>query len=993
MKTGRNAQRRCAALLALVVTGSAVACKRESSRDGELAAAYAKLSSRPCALRLSQMPHRPLKDVSRAATVSTDYALAAAANQVLAHPAQHSPHRIGVAYLLAGKYSAAVNSLSLATQREPANANAWNDLAVAQYELATRADDPRLLASALAATDRSLDRGGGATAAFNRARVLDALALLAPAAAAWNRFLELDRASEWSKEARSRVAVAEKPSAIAQWQKALPELERAVADDDVATVDRLVRSFPQYARTWAESDYLSRWGDAKLARDDAGAARSLKLARVVGARLESINGEGLLLDAVRAIDASATPGDLAQAHIDYRTARQSVKSREPSAAITLLESAERRFLVTHSPMALVARYYRAGAVFDGRDATTAQQLLDSIELKPRYTALKGQVLWEQARIAGRTGVEYVALTSAQRAVEIFDKLGEREFAARNRIEVAAKLTVLGRPVEAWRARLRAFTDASATGRKETIEAALHAAARDEILDERHAEARALFRLMSESPAYSPRLRFDATLWSSFIDARSGVVRTANFAELTRAAMAVPDVLRADAEDDLRFAEALLVNASDPARALRLLDASITFQREAGRTSRVAAALVERARLQRRTGNDAAATMDLETALSLTERQTEAIHDRDLRDSFFDTAAEACRQLVEVHAEARNPSAAFMAAERCRTRSLFSETPPLPLADLQRALPTGTTLLHYTRLRERLAIIAVTSSDVSMRVVAASTFSYDTLLGPAASAIRSGNKVVIVADDKVGTVSFPALRTNSGKYLIELHEITVTPSASSWSERLSSSRSAPREALILGDPAFGATDHHSLRRLPGAAREAQKVAALYTGSTLLLGEEATATRFAALAHENDLIHIASHAFVNTRDARASALLLAGRDGQNGVFTVSEIAALRLPRSPLVVLAGCTTGNRGSARGSVSSLAAAFLAAGARDVIASLSDVDDDVTLYFSNALHTRLRAGVAPAAALRETQLEMLHSGNPRLRDPHTWGAFQLYGFE
>jgi CHAT domain-containing protein len=498
--------------------------------------------------------------------------------------------------------------------------------------------------------------------------------------------------------------------------------------------------------------------------------------------------------------------------------------------------------------------------------------------------------------------------------------------------------------------------------------------------------------MSESPAYSPRLRFDAELWRSFIDARSGVVRTASFAELTRAAMAVPDVLRADAEDDLRFAEALLVSASDSARALRLLDASIAFQREAGRTSRVAATLVERARLRRRTGNDAAATVDLETALSLTERQTEAVHDRDLRDSFFDTAAEACRQLVEVHADGGNPSAAFTAAERCRTRSLFNTTPPLALADLRRVLPQGTTLLQYTRLTNRLAIIAVTSSDVSMHVVAAPTLSYETLLAPVAATIRSGNSLVIVADEEIRTVSFPALRMKSGKYLIELHEIIMTPRASAWGRRPLVSQSAPRKALVLGDPAFELTDQHSLRRLPGAAREAQRVAALYIDSTLLLGEDATATRLTSFAQEADLIHIASHAFVNTRDARASALLLAG-DGGNGIFTVADIAALRLTRSPLVVLAGCTTGNRVKGRGSVSSLAAAFLAAGAGGVIASLTDVDDEVTLYFSTALHTRLRSGMSPAAALRETQLEMLHSGNPRLHGPQTWGAFQLYGFE
>ena len=59
---------------------------------------------------------------------------------------------------------------------------------------------------------------------------------------------------------------------------------------------------------------------------------------------------------------------------------------------------------------------------------------------------------------------------------------------------------------------------------------------------------------------------------------------------------------------------------------------------------------------------------------------------------------------------------------------------------------------------------------------------------------------------------------------------------------------------------------------------------------------------------------------------SKLVLApGRDGGTGVLTAQEIYSLRLPRTRLVVLAACDTGNEYVPGGEgVTSLARAFLA---------------------------------------------------------------------
>lgn len=970
-------------LVIAFASAAVVGCERRTERPAdELGAIYATLAQRPSALRLTRLPYLPPPVVRRAGVEPTNYALAAAANQVLAEPSRRSMHVTGVAHLLSGNYTAAVDALRRATERRPHDSDAWNDLAVAQYELATRTDDPRLLVSALASTDRALEGGAGAAAAFNRARVLDALGLRAPAAAAWAAFLALDGSSEWSTEARARLAAAEAPTAFAEWQKALPELERAVAARDHTTVARLVQTFPQYARTWGESDYLSRWGESRLAGDHARAARWLEVARAVGERLAAQNGEALLRDAVRAIDASADPPRLARAYVDYRTARKAIGQREPSRATALLESAEKRFAAEGSPMALVARYYRAGAVFDARDAAGARRLLDAIAPHPAYAALQAQVLWERARIEGRAGDQYEALALARRAAEMFDRLGEREFAAHNRLEAATLLAAFGQAADAWRILVRAFHEASESGRPIILEAVLHGAARNEIVDGRYDEARSLFHVMGTSPAYSPRLRFDALLWRTYLDTRAGRTGTDALTMLAAAATAVPDALRADAEDEFRFAEALLVRKSDPARATRLLDECIAFRRNAGRSTRLAEALVERGRVR-------GAAEDHDAALSLMEQQRERMDAADLRDSFFDAAGEACRELMSIHVNSGSAEAALETAERCRARALLDAAgarEPLGAREIQRALPTRTALLHYTTLHDRVAIIAITGTSLTMRTAPVSPLSYEVLIAPVADVVAATDKLIVVTDERIGSVAFAALR--GSKYLIETHALTTTPSASAWVWRLRSPhRETSRDAFVAGDPALPPDSR--LPRLASAAEEARRVAALY-GTTPLLGNEATGARLRREARTAGVIHIASHAVVNVQDSRKSALLLAGN---GGTVTVAEISALPLERSPLVVLAGCATGLRGGGRGSVTTLSAAFVAAGARGVVASLWDVDDETTLYFSTALHRRLSAGEAAAPALRAVQNAMLRSPDPRLRNPRSWGGFHLYGFD
>lgn len=99
---------------------------------------------------------------------------------------------------------------------------------------------------------------------------------------------------------------------------------------------------------------------------------------------------------------------------------------------------------------------------------------------------------------------------------------------------------------------------------------------------------------------------------------------------------------------------------------------------------------------------------------------------------------------------------------------------------------------------------------------------------------------------------------------------------------------------------------------------------------------------------------------------------------------------------VILSGCgSAGSAGAGSGEWVGLAAAFLAAGARQVIATAWPIPDEpFTADFEIRLARLLHHGIDPAVALRELQLDSLiqwqHERTPDAR-PLVWAAYQFMG--
>ena len=123
--------------------------------------------------------------------------------------------------------------------------------------------------------------------------------------------------------------------------------------------------------------------------------------------------------------------------------------------------------------------------------------------------------------------------------------------------------------------------------------------------------------------------------------------------------------------------------------------------------------------------------------------------------------------------------------------------------------------------------------------------------------------------------------------------------------------------------------------------------------------------------------------------------AGQGEDDGILTAEEVSALDLSGTDWAVLSGCDTGlgEIGKSEG-VFGLQRAFRVAGARTVIMSLWNVQDEGTRRWMSALYrARLEGHLGSAASVRRAQVEVLRERRKAHLDTHPfhWAAFLATG--
>jgi len=234
------------------------------------------------------------------------------------------------------------------------------------------------------------------------------------------------------------------------------------------------------------------------------------------------------------------------------------------------------------------------------------------------------------------------------------------------------------------------------------------------------------------------------------------------------------------------------------------------------------------------------------------------------------------------------------------------------------------------------------------------------------------------------------------------DVRYAPSAALALRGRERSPAAVRRAFFLGDPPFAA----AFAPLPHTRAEIEAAAATFPESESLLGPDASESRVWELARsgrlgEFDVLHFATHAIPDHQHPEASALILAaepadsfdavvaGRPFVDSRITAGEILAGWELDADLVTLSACGTGlgRRVAGEGTLG-LAHAFLHAGARSLLVSLWEVDDEATSLLMQRFYAN-RERLGKAGALHEARAWL--SEQPAFAHPHFWSAFILLG--
>jgi CHAT domain-containing protein len=336
-----------------------------------------------------------------------------------------------------------------------------------------------------------------------------------------------------------------------------------------------------------------------------------------------------------------------------------------------------------------------------------------------------------------------------------------------------------------------------------------------------------------------------------------------------------------------------------------------------------------------------------------------------------------------------------------------------------------------------AITSPLHRNIPQKVAEASANLGQMILQPAAA--KLGNKrLLIVLDGVLHYTPFQALTLaqtrgkNTNVPLIVEHEIITLPSASSLAilrQNYRDRKPPSRTLAILADPVFSPDDerikgkitqattekleannlglNQSLlrasnrgwppERLPFSRQEAQTISSLFPSASSSQKIDFDANRTTAtdgsLANYQ-IVHFATHGFANSKNPQLSGIVMSTVDDKgnlvNGFLRLTDIFNLKLAAN-LVVLSACQTGRGQNVKGEgMVGLTRGFMYAGAQRVAVSLWSVDDEGTAVLMQKFYQKMvQQKLAPAAALRAAQIEMMQQ--EKWQSPYYWAAFTLQG--
>jgi CHAT domain-containing protein len=798
---------------------------------------------------------------------------------------------------------------------------------------------------------------------------------------------------------------------------------------------RLIEADAQLVREALEERLWPEWAAAVIERSPD-ASRRLDVIRAVGGALAAHAADRLTAETVAAIDRAADPhARVTAAHgfTTYASARRLYADDRFAEARPQFEKSHRELIEAGSPFAVMAAFHQGLTLYYERQIDAAVQRVDEAIATAReheYSALLGRALWVRGLIRPMPMGVTQRLNNYQDAMAAFTRAREAAHVAMVHVLLAETHQFFGDLPTAWMHRRQSLADFDRVRDRRRRHSTLIEAARA-----------ATQQKLPETAAHFARAALDAAVpW------QHPVALAESYRESARAALDMQQLDRAAADIDrarqslakipdagmlarlapfVQTTSAEVEVARDPQRARSLIADASRMQREAGRGQYLSRLALLSAQAWLVEGRPAEAIADLQAGIEEIEVQRDAIVEPRLRQTYLSESWLLHKAMIELQVTQQRTDAALEFAERGRARALLERSggevrAPLGASAIRRQMPDGVAALVYVVLDTRILAWALRRDGGTFAVLpisraltrtlvqglrhaietndaaAADRFAatlHGLLVQPLAGALRDGDRLVIVPDDLLNEIAWNILRSadTQNPYLAARHPITLAPSVSAFLSLRSRAAQPmrPGRAMVVTTTDF----QSALPPLMFARREAQSLASLYPGLTSIDAAKTPRTLLSQLFTSSEMIHLALHAFPGTPAFEPHFVLAGGsKPLSERLLTASDIEAMTLPNTRLVVLAACST-----ARGPVSqadgpfSLASAFLSAGVPAALATQWDVDDRATAELLTRFHAHLAHTGSPLLALQAAQGELRGHADRVLREPRNWASFVLIG--
>jgi len=274
--------------------------------------------------------------------------------------------------------------------------------------------------------------------------------------------------------------------------------------------------------------------------------------------------------------------------------------------------------------------------------------------------------------------------------------------------------------------------------------------------------------------------------------------------------------------------------------------------------------------------------------------------------------------------------------------------------------------------------------------------YKALITPVMDHLDTAVDTVFVPHGVLSLVPFAALRDAAGKSVIEQYAVSTAPSMRVLKTMLARGNGlSTDQSLVVGNPVT--LPQYELADIPGAEEEAKDVQGkLGDAAMLLTGEDARMQKVAQMMQSVSMVHLACH-------SQPGILVFAptlptGDDDEeeeeeydDGLLHKEHIHCLRLMAKPTVVLSGSYTAAGSITEDGIVGLPRAFIAAGAKSVVATMWASQDHSTPLLVAAFHKHLKNENSQAKALRAAMLELQEADAGKFAHPVHWAGFTLLG--